>query len=90
MDQLHQQIAVDAVAFLRGGLGELGGVLGEIDRDDLVELLVPEFLQWLLVGEARRQRLRRLGRSRYQGAAGDRADGACRADDEVASIDLVF
>src|SRR5437588_9854660 len=84
---------IDAMAFLDGLVGELRGVPGQIDFDDVAELFLPVGSERRLILEARRGRtgwpLRRCGR-RERSRCGQRAGGSGGRRDKITPVDLVL
>src|SRR5262249_53614232 len=54
MNQFHKQMTIDAMALLDGLVGKLRRVLGQVDLDNVTELLLPVGRERPLVLEARR------------------------------------
>jgi hypothetical protein len=89
-DQLHQQIAVDAMALPDRLLRELRCRLPRIDVNHLTQRLLPELPERLLVGETRRRLGRGLRRRRSAEAPCQcrGARSACRCHDHVSPINF--
>ncbi len=87
-DQLHQQIAVDAMALLGGSVLQFLCIDVVVDVHDRTERLVPIVLQGLLQFKAGPERIG-LARLRRRRAAGQNPRRARCRDDEIASVGRV-